>query len=180
VAQASIHLRPVNPGDSDPLHELLSRWDVVRYMLIPLCSRQDSETFVRDAQNESAGSPWRSIVRAIVEQASGRLVGLCGIAILQGTEEGEIWYLIHPDSWGRGAATSAARELLKFGFTELGLHRIWACCLPENPASARVLEKAGLRREGYCHKNLKIHGEWKDSYLYAILAEEWRGFSSTS
>jgi RimJ/RimL family protein N-acetyltransferase len=55
----------------------------------------------------------------------------------------------------------------------MSLHRIWATCLPENPASARVLEKAGMRKEGFLVKNLKIHGEWKSSSLYAILAEEW-------
>ena len=55
----------------------------------------------------------------------------------------------------------------------MSLHRIWATCLPENPASARVLERAGMRKEGFLVKNLKIHGEWKSSFLYAILAEEW-------
>jgi RimJ/RimL family protein N-acetyltransferase len=55
----------------------------------------------------------------------------------------------------------------------MSLHRIWATCLPENPASACVLEKAGMRKEGFLVKNLKIQGEWKSSFLYAILAEEW-------
>jgi len=47
----------------------------------------------------------------------------------------------------------------RIGFSEMSLHRIWATCLPENPASARVLEKAGMRKEGFLVKNLKIHGE---------------------
>ncbi len=54
-----------------------------------------------------------------------------------------------------------------------GVHRIWATCLPENPASARVMEKVGMRKEGFLLKNLKIHGVWKSSFLYAMLAEEW-------
>jgi hypothetical protein len=45
-------------------------------------------------------------------------------------------------------------------------------------ASARVLEKVGMRKEGLLAKNLKIHGEWKSSFLYAILAEEWSRTSS--
>jgi RimJ/RimL family protein N-acetyltransferase len=101
------------------------------------------------------------------------LVGLGGLVILRGASDGEIWYLVSPEWWGRGIATQAATQLLRFGFAEMHLHRIWATCLPENPASRRVLEKAGMRQEGFLVKNLKIHGEWRSSFLYAILDEEW-------
>jgi len=100
------------------------------------------------------------------------------VVILRGAEEGEIWYLVKPESWGKGIATEAATHLLDLGFGELGLHRIWATCLPENPASARVLEKVGMRKEGFLLRNLKIHGVWRSSFLYAMLAEEWSRASS--
>jgi RimJ/RimL family protein N-acetyltransferase len=45
--------------------------------------------------------------------------------------------------------------------------------VPENPAFARVLQKIGMRREGFLVENLKIHGEWKSSFLFAMLAREW-------
>ncbi|HEY1183540.1 MAG TPA: GNAT family protein [Bryobacteraceae bacterium] len=190
-----VKLRSLEPGDidavhalisrmdvvrHDAVHALISRMDVVRHMLLPLCSREESETFLRDSLLESPSSPWRSVVRAISDKPQGDLVGLCGVAILRGAEEGEIWYLVEPESWGKGFATEAVKRLLDFGFAELGLHRIWATCLPENPASARVLEKAGMRKEGFLVKNLKIHGAWKSSFLYAILAEEWSRASSDS
>ena len=168
-----IGLRALESGDIDAVHALTSRMDVVRHMLLPLCSRDDSEKFLRESLPESSSDPWRSIVRAIIDSAPGNVVGLCGVVILRGAEEGEIWYLVEPESWGKGIATEAAKHLLDFGFGELGLHRIWATCLPENPASARVLEKVGMRKEGFLVKNLKIHGEWKSSFLYAMLAEEW-------
>ena len=170
----SVRLRPVDTGDVDSAYEMLSDWQVVRFMLFPLYSKPDTEKFIRDSMNDTGSAAWRSVVRAVVDAESDELAGLCGIAILGGSEEGEIWYLVHPRYWGRGLATAAAAGLLHLGFGELGLHRIWACCLPENPASARVLEKLGMRREGFRKQNLKIHGEWKDSYLYAILADEWR------
>jgi len=53
------------------------------------------------------------------------------------------------------------------------LHRLWATCLPENPASARVLEKVGFRREGLMREALRIHGQWRDAFLYAMLSTEW-------
>lgn len=170
---ATATLRLLAPTDLDNVYALLSDWEVVRHMCLALHSKEDSAKFIRDAIDEPAASPWRSIVRAIVDDNSA-LAGLCGIVILAGAEEGEIWYLIKPEFWGRGLATGATAALIDFGFTGLGLHRVWASCLPGNPASARVLEKVGMRREGLRKRNLKIHGEWKDSLLYAILAEEWQ------
>jgi RimJ/RimL family protein N-acetyltransferase len=169
-----VMLRRLEQNDIDAVHALTSRMDVVRYMLLPLCSRAESEKFLADSLHESPTEPWRSIVRAICGCAGGALVGLCGVVILRGAEEGEIWYLVDPAWWGKGIATEAVRQLLDFGFGSLALHRIWATCLPENPASARVLEKAGMRKEGFLVKNLKIHSEWKSSYLYAMLGEEWK------
>ena len=168
-----VTLRALELADIDTVHALVSRMDVVRYMLLPLCSREQSEEFLRNSMLESPAEAWRSIVRGIVDCTSGKLVGLCGVVILRGSEEGEIWYLVHPEWWGKGVATEAAREIVGFGFGELGLHRVWATCLPENPASARVLEKVGMRKEGFLVKHLKIHGEWMSCFLYAMLAEEW-------
>ena len=175
-----VRLRSLESGDIDAVHALISRMDVVRHMRLSLCSREESEKFLRDSLLESASDPWRSIVRAISDVAGRDLVGLCGLVILRGAEEGEIWYLVEPGSWGKGIASEAAKLLLDYGFGELGLHRIWATCLPENPASARVLEKAGMRAEGFLVKNVKIHGAWRSSFLYALLAEEWSRASSNS
>jgi len=99
-------------GDLDAVHALVSRMDVVRHMLLPLCSRAESEKFLRDSLLESPSDPWRSIVRAIGDCPSSHLVGLCGAVIPRGAEEGEIWYLVDPESWGKGIATEAARQLL--------------------------------------------------------------------
>jgi RimJ/RimL family protein N-acetyltransferase len=168
---APVTLRPLAWSDLDAVHPLTSRIDVVRYMLLPLCSRTDTAQFLRDALTESAHRPWRSIVRAI---CAPDLAGLAGISILRGTEEGEIWYLVTPERWGEGIATAAVGQLLKLGFEDLRLHRLWATCLPENPASGRVLDQAGFRREGFLRKHLKIQGEWRSCSLYAMLDEEWR------
>ncbi len=168
-----IALRRLQADDLNAVHTLISNIEVVRYMLLPVCSREESEKFLTESINESASSPWRSIIRAILKGPGGELVGLCGVVNLRGNSDGEIWCLINPKLWGKGIATKAVKELLQLGFSEMSLHRIWATCLPENPASARVLEKAGMRKEGFLVKNLKIHGEWRSSFLYAILAEEW-------
>ena len=170
----TVKLRALTSADLDPVHALLSDWNVVRYMLLPCCTTEDeSRKCLHDLMTDSPGGAWQNVVRAIEFVDSGVVAGLCGIAVLHGSEQGEIWYLVRPDRWGQGIAQQAVRDLLKIGFLEMSLHRIFATCLPENPASARVLEKIAMRKEGFQLKNLKIHGLWHDSFLYALLREEW-------
>jgi RimJ/RimL family protein N-acetyltransferase len=108
-----------------------------------------------------------------LEKASQSVIGLVGLVINSRHQAGEAWYLLAPTYWGQGYVTEAVGALVAVGFSELGLHRIWATCLPENVASIRVLEKLGFRREGHQRRNLPIQGRWCDSYLYALLQEEW-------
>lgn len=174
LLRGAVNLRPLKADDLEPLHALLSDWNVVRTMLLPHCkTKEQTQKCLDDLMADSPGGAWQPVVRAIESQDTGDVIGLCGIVILHGSEQGEIWYLVRPDHWGRGIAQQAARELLKIGFSEMNLHRIFATCLPKNPASARVLERIGMRKEGLQLKNLKIHGAWHDCFLYAILREEW-------
>ena len=64
--------------------------------------------------------------------------------------------------------------MLPFAFGTLGLHRLEAACLPHNDASARVLEKAGFKREGMARRYLKINGLWQDHDLFALLHDDPR------
>lgn len=90
--------------------------------------------------------------------------------------DGVIGYMVHPARWGQGIASSLVPELLRAGFETLGLRRITAACTAANIASARALERAGMRRERHGIAD-EWHAElgWTDSYGYALLANEWRG-----
>lgn len=87
---------------------------------------------------------------------------------------GEMGYVVNPDYWGQGIATEAAHLLIKFGFQEMKLHRIFATCDPRNIGSAKVLEKIGLTKEGRIREHKLIRDGWRDSFLYSILEHEWR------
>jgi ribosomal-protein-alanine N-acetyltransferase len=73
-----------------------------------------------------------------------------------------------------GYMTDALRAVVPFAFGTLGLHRMEAACLPHNAPSARVLEKAGFRREGTARRYLKINDIWQDHDLYALLHDDPR------
>ena len=110
----------------------------------------------------------------LVEDLKGIFIGVVAIWHINFKfKSAEIWYKLHPDYWGKGIGTEAAMALINFGFSTLNLHRIEAGCAVQNIASARILEKVGMTREGGKRKALPIRGEWIDNYEYAILEEDW-------
>lgn len=112
---------------------------------------------------------------AIETRAEGEMIGDCGIRLAEaGARVAEMGYELAPERWGRGYATEAARAILAFGFTALGLHRVWASCIADNAASAHVLEKLGLRWEGQLREVAFYKGRWWDELRYGILEDEWR------
>jgi [ribosomal protein S5]-alanine N-acetyltransferase len=88
--------------------------------------------------------------------------------------EWEIGWKVHPDDWGKGYATEAARAMLGFAFSGLGVHRVIAFCNALNTASYRVMEKLGMRRDGLLRESLWWNGQWVDECVYAILERDWK------
>ena len=83
----------------------------------------------------------------------------------------EVGYWLGQPFWGRGIATESLKVLTEYAFTELGLVRLYATVLEWNPASARVLQKAGYEYEGLLRKSAIKDGRIVDQWLYAIVRE---------
>ena len=112
---------------------------------------------------------------AVTLHSDGRLIGNCGIRRKPDNDwYAGIGYELAPDCWGQGFATEAARAMVKFGFRDLGLHRISSWCIADNTASARVLERLGFRQEGRLRRNEYFKRRWRDTLLYALLVDEWK------
>jgi RimJ/RimL family protein N-acetyltransferase len=101
------------------------------------------------------------------------LVGSVGLMIKMAMDHAELGYWVGVDHWNTGYCSEAARALVDWGFRECGLHRIFAHHMTKNPASGRVREKLGMRREGLLRGHIKKGDEHRDVVLYAILREEW-------
>ncbi|SHJ54485.1 Protein N-acetyltransferase, RimJ/RimL family [Tangfeifania diversioriginum] len=120
-----------------------------------------------DNQNETPRS--RFCWKAILKETND-FIGIAGMTLSNDRfKMGEFYYKLFPKFWGNGFATEMAKALIKFGFEECKLHRIEAGVATQNLVSIRVLEKAGLTREGTRRKILPIRGEWVDNFHYAIL-----------
>ena len=88
-------------------------------------------------------------------------------------QSGYIGYWIDERVAGQGYMPESVVLVLRFGFEQLGLHRLQISIIPRNGASRRVVEKLGLRDEGVALRYLEINGVWEDHVRYAITAEEW-------
>ncbi|BAY76426.1 GCN5-related N-acetyltransferase [Nostoc linckia NIES-25] len=152
---------------SNPLYLLYSDWTHR--------TQNDVCEFVQMFISQQKEEPRTKFQLAVVLKEENRLIGNCGIRV-NDSELGEanIGYELNPQYWGRGYATEAVQAILKFGFEELKMHRIWSWCVAENIASFRVLEKIGMRREGYLREKEFIKGRWYDNFIYAILENEWK------
>jgi ribosomal-protein-alanine N-acetyltransferase len=85
----------------------------------------------------------------------------------------EIWYQVHPDNRGRGIGTEAAAILINHLFSAEPVERIQATVVVGNDASCRVLEKAGMQRDGLLRKQFFLRGRYVDMHLYAIVRDDW-------
>jgi ribosomal-protein-alanine N-acetyltransferase len=137
-------------------------------------SEEQARDFVRSAIASQSTNPRKRFDFAVLLRGEEALIGGCGLnASADNDHEASIGCFIAYDYRGQAYATEAAYRLLAFGFRELGLHRIVATCEAENVASWRLLERIGMRREGYLVEESWQSGRWRDSLLYAILNEEW-------
>ena len=103
--------------------------------------------------------------------ADGTLVGAVSLRIDRDDQRAELGYWIGRPYWGQGYCTEAVRAVLSFGFGQLGLNRIYACHFTRNPASGRVMQKAGMSREGRLRQHTKKWDAFEDVEIYAVLRE---------
>jgi RimJ/RimL family protein N-acetyltransferase len=140
-------LRPFTIDDAEAWLPLISLPDIIRY------TGDTPAGSVDEARELLRSRPLKDYTRygfgrlAVIEKASGRLVGFCGFKYVAELGEVDIGYRFLTDCWGKGYATESAAALMTEGRRALHLRRVVGTVHPDNPASGRVLEKLGLRFE---------------------------------
>jgi RimJ/RimL family protein N-acetyltransferase len=162
-----LYLRAFRRADHAAVHAYASDPLVCRYMDWGPNTIEDTTAFLDAVLYRKARGEFPL---AIVERADRELIGAVELRVTStSSRRGEMGYVLARARWGQGYATEAAAAVLAFGFERLGLHKVSATCDPENVASARVLEKVGLTREGYLREHLLVRGEWRDRLLFGAL-----------
>jgi RimJ/RimL family protein N-acetyltransferase len=172
-------LRVFAAADADPLYRIMEKRDVLRYFPSPLPPAYERVRHLVQEQldhwREHGYGWWAVEVRrpeGVARRAGNRLrpgtfIGWAGLQYLPETDETEVGYLLDKAYWGQGLATEAARASVRFGFEHLELPEIVGIVHPDNVASQRVLEKAGLSCvERTVYFNM-------DCYRYVVRRSSW-------
>jgi RimJ/RimL family protein N-acetyltransferase len=173
-------LRPYALSDIRALVPLIGAREVAATTLrIPHpYTESDARDFIaRTEDDRSNGSELRV---AIILRQNDALCGGVGLRIDADHRRAELGYWIGVPYWGNGYATEAAAALVQYGFSTLGLHRIFASHVTNNTASAGVLRKIGMRHEGRHRAHILKWGEFLDLEMYGMLASDAERFATTT
>jgi ribosomal-protein-alanine N-acetyltransferase len=133
-----------------------------------------AEQFI--ARQQEGAAEGHELILAIHRRSDGRLVGCVSLREIDADHlQAELGYWIGVLYWNQGFATEAARAVVNLGFDRLGLNRIYAHHMARNPASGRVLERLGMRREGLLRQRVRKWGRFEDVVIYAVLREDLLG-----
>ncbi|MFD9950033.1 GNAT family N-acetyltransferase [Nonomuraea sp. NPDC059023] len=176
ITTERLTLRGFTPGDLHDLHAYESLPEVARYLYWEPRDLDTTRAFLdKKIARTALLDEGEAIDLAITLTETGELVGNCVLIwTSKQHRQGEIGYVLHPRFHGRGYAAEATRPLLGLGFDYLGLHRIVGRLDARNRASARVLEKLGMRHEAHLIDNEYVKGQWASEAVYAMLAREWQ------
>ncbi len=170
-----IRIRKLQPADAPSIYQGIRHKAVARWMpTVPHpYPKNAAAAFIRRSHREwKAGKAYHF---GIALRETDEVIGGIGLNnVERKNNDAELGYWIGKDYWGKGLTAEATKLVLQFGFHQLKLHRIWAKLFEENKKSARVLEKAGLRREGILRHAQFRYRQWHNILLYSILAQEYR------
>ncbi len=161
-------IRKFTLDDWQFVYEYTSDINVMKYMPEDIFSEKDSKAFVIKNSSENA------MHFPVLLKNDQTLIGHIAFHKYFGEHTYEIGWVFNPKYYNKGYASEAAHSILKYGFETMKLHRIIATCHPDNIPSYRVMEKIGMRREGFFKKCIPKGNEWWDEYYYALLDEEWK------
>jgi [ribosomal protein S5]-alanine N-acetyltransferase len=167
-------LRGFTLKDAPDVQRLAGEWEVARTLLSVPHPYEDGVAEEWISGHRSAFERGEGVNFAAVLRERGELCGSIGLLINSRDANAELGYWIGVPYWGQGYATEAAREVVRYGFEELGLHRIYAAHFGNNPASGRVLRKIGMTYEGTRREHHRKWGDYEDRVEYGLLVCEWR------
>lgn len=167
-----VRLRPVQPGDLPRFAELLADPEVRRWLaaLPEAPTLQDEVEWYEDSRANPDNVLWA------IETAEGQLIGTVELRVVPHANRAELGIAIQDKSqWSRGYGTETVRQVLDYGFGEIGLNRIELTVDEQNARGRRCYEKCGFREEGLLRQHRLVDGEYGNTVMMAVLRTEWEG-----
>jgi RimJ/RimL family protein N-acetyltransferase len=159
-------MRKFSKEDYKDAYEYLSDKDVMAYIEGPFNYQQVKkfvDLFICENPN----------VYALVEKVSNKVIGHVIFHPYEYENVYEIGWILNKNYQGKGYGFEISKTLIKYGFEELKLHRIFATIVSENINSRNLLEKLSMKREAVFRKANLHNGKWMDEYWYGMLQEDY-------
>ena len=167
-------LEPIADNHVSPVFELIEQNRPALETWLPWVEHIHSEN---DFQNFLNGAKQRVADRqaaAFFSRHEGKIAGNIGLYHFDHQNKiAAIGYWLGAAFQGKGLITNACREIIGYGFTELGLNRIELKCGTGNLKSQAIPERLGFTREGILRQAEQVNGRFHDLYLYSLLKEDW-------
>lgn len=182
VITTRLRIRDLCPEDWPALHALRTNRDVYRYNHFGPESQEETRTWIRETIVHNNLTPRLSHNCSMVLRTNDQVIGWIGFGIASDTRDCDLsfGYALLPAFWDQGYMSEALQAMLTFAFSTSSAQRIAGTCDVRNPASARVMEKAGLRQlERFADIDDKT-GEPFTSFRYVIQRHEWEASQRTS
>jgi [ribosomal protein S5]-alanine N-acetyltransferase len=173
IESSRLLIRPFKDQDFESLFEYLSNPAIYRFEPGEPITLEKAGELARERSQDNVF--WAVILRSV-----NKLIGQLYFVQVDPREfmTWELGYIINPAFHNQGYASEASEALVRYGFEHFGIHRVMAHCNPENVASWKVLEKIGMKKEGFFRKNIFFRSDpdgfplWTDTFEYALLKED--------
>lgn len=159
-------LRRFRDSDAQAIVDYGSDPETLRYLVWP-------GAFTTDAALDAIQGYFAQNPGSFAITIGDKCIGSVDLWIDVPNEKGVFGYVLHRDYWNRGYMSETLALILQTAFETLELNRVEATHYAGNPASGRVMEKCGLRREGLGRREVKVKGIFHDVMHYALLREDW-------
>ena len=173
LSTGRLELRPFQETDEEAVFNICSVKEIAantRTIPHPYPRAQAAHWIKQHLELWSEG---KAAVFAVCLRETGQLVGAVGLEINEKDQNAELGYWVDKNFWGQGICTEAAAEVVKFGFERLSLHKIHSHFMKSNPASGKVMEKIGMKREGVLPGHIRKWGVFHDIVLYGLLKSDY-------
>ncbi len=168
-----LNLREFRESDFVPFRELEAHPATYHYESIHP-DEAATRVYLEKAQSDALKTVRTRYRFAVSIRPNDEVRGRVTLALINDSiREWEIGWALHPDFWGKGIATEAARHLLEFAITDLKAHRVVAFSHAQNTASIRIMKKIGMQQEGLLRETRLWNGAWSDEVVFSILDRQW-------
>jgi [ribosomal protein S5]-alanine N-acetyltransferase len=177
MKQSTLHtprltLRPFTLEDAPDVQRLAGDYDVASTALLIPHPYEDGLAGEWIGTHRTGFESGELAVFAVVHGTGEHLIGAVGLGIEREHDRAELGYWIGKPYWNRGYATEAVGAIIPYGFRTFRLNRIRGSHFTRNPASGRVMQKAGMLYEGRLRQHVKKWGRYEDLMVYGVLRED--------